>query len=195
MDALDFILSWKGDKFDTIILDPPYCYDNETEVLTDDGWKFFKDLDEGEKIATLNPSTGYLEYQKPIQYINQYYKGKMVKIKSGYVNLLVTPNHELYIRKNWKTNDFKLVKAVDVNFGCNFKTVCKWDGIEQQYFTLPEVVFNGHDRYGNTKADEKQIKMDNWLRFFGIWLAEGSVDRKGTSYRIRIAQKRRKIDF
>jgi len=32
MDALDFILSWKGDKFDTIILDPPYSYRKAMEM-------------------------------------------------------------------------------------------------------------------------------------------------------------------
>ena len=31
-----------------------YCYDEETEILTDKGWKLFKDLDKTEKVATLN---------------------------------------------------------------------------------------------------------------------------------------------
>ncbi len=29
------------------------CYDNETEILTEEGWKFFKDLNKNEKVATL----------------------------------------------------------------------------------------------------------------------------------------------
>ena len=56
MDALDFVKSWKGIKFDTIILDPPYAYrkamemykgnynskfkliaDNLSRILKDDG--------------------------------------------------------------------------------------------------------------------------------------------------------------
>jgi predicted methyltransferase len=31
-DALDFVLEWKGEKFDTIILDPPYSYRKSMEM-------------------------------------------------------------------------------------------------------------------------------------------------------------------
>lgn len=31
-DALDFVLEWKGEKFDTIILDPPYSYRKSIEM-------------------------------------------------------------------------------------------------------------------------------------------------------------------
>ncbi|MDP9488111.1 MAG: hypothetical protein M3Q49_20370, partial [Actinomycetota bacterium] len=31
------------------------CFDDETEVLTDDGWKKFEDLDRSELVLTLNP--------------------------------------------------------------------------------------------------------------------------------------------
>jgi len=189
MGALDFVREWHGHKFDTIICDPPYCYDDKTEILTDEGWKLFKNLNRKEKVATLNPETGYLEYQKPLGYINENYKGEMTKIKSGYIDLLVTPNHQLYIKKIWHTNKFKLIEAKDVNFGCNFKTTCKWNGEEKKYFTLPGVSFDKPNRYGRIRANNKKIKMDVWLNFFGIWLAEGSADHKGTQYRVRIAQK------
>lgn len=188
LDAYDFVRTFKGNKFDTILLDPPYCYDDQTEILTEKGWKYFKDLDKTEKVATLNPKTHYLEYQKPINYINENYKGKMIKIKSGAIDLKVTPNHLLYVRKNWYSNKFKLIKANEVNFGCNFKSNCKWEGKEQKYFYLPEISFKRHNRYNQTRAIDKKLLMDDWLRFFGIWLAEGCVDNKGTDYRIRIAQ-------
>lgn len=32
MDALDFVKEWSGDKFDTIILDPPYSYRKSMEM-------------------------------------------------------------------------------------------------------------------------------------------------------------------
>jgi len=31
-DALDFVLEWRGEKFDTIILDPPYSYRKSMEM-------------------------------------------------------------------------------------------------------------------------------------------------------------------
>src|SRR3990167_10714389 len=41
------------------------CYDKETEVLTDSGWKFFAEITGTEKICTLNPATKEIEYQLP----------------------------------------------------------------------------------------------------------------------------------
>lgn len=32
MDALEFVLSWDGDKFDTVLLDPPYAYRKSMEM-------------------------------------------------------------------------------------------------------------------------------------------------------------------
>jgi len=190
-DALVFVKEWDGKKFDTITLDPPYCYDKNTEILTENGWKLFKDLERNEKVATLNPKTNYLEYQKPTNYINQKYKGKMIQIASGTIDLMITPNHNLYIRKNWKTNVFKLIEAQQLNFGCNFKTDCKWKGENKTYFTLPKVSFVRHNRYNQMYAKPKKIKMVNFLRFLGLYLAEGCVDTKGTDYRIRIAQTKK----
>ena len=192
MDALDFVREWQGHKFDTIICDPPYCYDNKTEVLTDEGWKLFKNLNKKEKIATLNPTTHELEYHKPKEYIVNYHDGEMIKVRSGSVSLVVTPNHELYIRKLWKTNKFNFVRADNINFGFESKSDCKWVGKKVNYFILPGVKFNGHNRYNETEVEDKKISMNDWLRFFGIWLAEGCADPVGTDYRVRIAQTKKK---
>lgn len=36
MDALEFVERWdRKYPFDSIILDPPYCYDEKTEILTE----------------------------------------------------------------------------------------------------------------------------------------------------------------
>ena len=42
--------------------------DNETKILTENGWKYFYDLDKDEKVMTLNASTGEKEWQKPTAY-------------------------------------------------------------------------------------------------------------------------------
>jgi dCTP deaminase (EC 3.5.4.13) len=43
------------------------CYDEDTEILTLEGWKKFKDLKDDEIVATLNPNTNELEYQKIVK--------------------------------------------------------------------------------------------------------------------------------
>ncbi len=189
MDALEFVKRYKDVPFNTVILDPPYCYDDQTEILTDCGWKYFKELKE-ETVATLNPKTHLLEYQKPTEIIDRNYNGEMIDIKSTSINLTVTPNHELYVRKLWKSNKYKFIRAGEIDFGFEFKSNCKWVGKEEKHFILPEVLFENHNRYGKTKAPSKKIKMNSWLRFLGVYLADGCVDPSGKNYRTRIAKQK-----
>src|SRR5438132_11388908 len=41
------------------------CYDPETEILTVDGWKDYRELSLDLEVATLNPKTFEIEYQIP----------------------------------------------------------------------------------------------------------------------------------
>ena len=47
-----------GDKF---------CYDNQTEILTQNGWKFFNKLNYSDKIATLTHTQNIFTYEQPIE--------------------------------------------------------------------------------------------------------------------------------
>src|SRR5437588_12230903 len=44
------------------------CFDEETEVLTDEGWKRFAELNRQERVLTLNPQTLQVEFQQPDAY-------------------------------------------------------------------------------------------------------------------------------
>ena len=59
-----------------------------------------------------------------------------------------------------------------------------WNSKEQEFFMLPEI-----QNQRGRKWKKVLIPMDDWLRFFGIWLAEGCVhtDNHG-NYRIYVAQ-------
>ncbi|ODS41851.1 MAG: hypothetical protein MSIBF_00355 [Candidatus Altiarchaeales archaeon IMC4] len=95
------------------------CYDNETQVLTDGGWKYFRELSGGEKVLTLNSENGETEFNKPTEYQTYDYDGQMYKIrmedpKTGRLDkhlpkqmvsrglpihvgdLLVSPEHKVY---------------------------------------------------------------------------------------------------
>ncbi len=163
------------------------CYDIETEILTENGFKFFRDLNSKEKVATLNPQNNNIEYHKPTKYIEYQYKGKMFNIEMQQVSLCVTPNHNMYrARKGALKNNLKynLVRAEELKEKSFYlKKDGIWKGIEQEYFTLPKVSYkkgslNGYYKNNKHKTiikikQEKKIKMDDWLKFFGFWLAEG----------------------
>ncbi|KAF5438145.1 protein of unknown function (DUF2341), partial [Candidatus Methanophagaceae archaeon] len=76
----------------------PYeCYDEETELLTKEGWKLFKDLEPEEAVLTLNPETNAQEWQKPIKYLEYDYSDAMFEITlADGTQLLVSPEHKVY---------------------------------------------------------------------------------------------------
>ena len=96
------------------------CYDIETEVLTSSGWKFWPDVTISDKLATLNPITNLVEYHEPIRLINYEYEGKMYRVDSQHVDLLVTPNHKMFVCKTTtkegrKKNKYNLIKCTKIN--------------------------------------------------------------------------------
>lgn len=89
----------------------PACYDDITEVLTENGFKLFKDLTKEDKVAQYLEN-GSIEFVTPTSYYNMPYNGKMVKYYTdgyGYVDCVVTPNHKM-VRFN-KTKGIQLFEA------------------------------------------------------------------------------------
>jgi intein/homing endonuclease len=61
----------------------------------------FYELSQDDLLATLN-SKGELEYQRPIKFQKFRYKGKMIRIRGRNIDLCVTPDHLLLVRKRWR---------------------------------------------------------------------------------------------
>jgi len=162
------------------------CYDDETEILTNQGWKYFKDLNKTEKVATLNPETKELEYQKPYEYVDAPYKGKMILFSNKKVNLLVTPNHRMYVKSDKRIKKDYQIEIAENMYQKNriLKKNSKWNGRETKYFHLPSVE-NKTRTVNNIK-----IKMDHWLAFLGIWIAEGHATKGyNGNYDVVVTQK------
>lgn len=183
------------------------CYDEKTEILTLNGWKYFKDLNDGEIVATLNPKTHVLEYQKITDKISYYYDGKMYRLKNRGVDLLVTPNHNLYVakgsyydgNKNNKKREYNLeLTTPDTYFGKDkrFLKGCYWEGSNlQDNFKVPDYHKDvlcsknnpglGTRHYVHTCPE---IPMKAFLKFLGFYIAEGYCNyRQGSGSEIELA--------
>ena len=156
------------------------CYDEQTEILTEGGWKYFKDLEKGDRVATLNENET-LEYQDPVNYTAYNYIGEMYHIKSKMVDMMVTPDHKMYININkradeWEGFKLKRMDELPPNKRMRFKKNCLWTGEERDVFILPPV-----QKYGNQNdvvgksTGTLEIPMDIWLEFLGYYLSEGST--------------------
>lgn len=168
------------------------CYDSETEVLTENGWKFFKDVTVEDRIATLGANDA-LEYQHPTDVIAASYCGRMYKLTTRGVDLLVTPNHRLYVAKGatWNGRYKPPIKKAhpfgfhlpDEMFGLNkrFQKGTKWNGEDLPSFVLPSVEWSHTTQKGAMgrpysrlyRKPERVLPMDAWLHFLGWYIAEG----------------------
>ena len=83
-----------------IIIDE--CFDKETEVLTNKGFKYFKELQDDDLIAQFDKETEEIDFVKPTERICNRYKGKMISLKFNKNELLMTPNHVQVIYNNYK---------------------------------------------------------------------------------------------
>ena len=98
------------------------CYDNETQILTESGWKYFYDLND-EKVATLNPTTQELEWETPSYKAEWDHNGEMYNIETKKGALIVSPKHKLYA----KSSPVSVVmmpqsdKSDDISFNSKFK--------------------------------------------------------------------------
>lgn len=119
------------------------CYDEKTEVLTDNGWKVFKNVKKEDKICTLNPKTHEIEYHKPTKHVVFTHHKQMVEIKNQTLDMLVTLDHNMYVcpqtpaRKG--KDEYTFVKAKDLKYPCKIKQTGTWNGKEEKKFQLPAV--------------------------------------------------------
>ncbi|MBC7093709.1 hypothetical protein H5T53_06880 [Candidatus Bipolaricaulota bacterium] len=125
---------------------PLECFDDQTEILTLEGWKKFEDLAAGEIVATLNKD-GVLEYHPIIARQKRWYEGEMIAIKGRSIDLLVTPEHQLYVRRQGKF-DFELLQAGDLEgyYELEFKRDSFWPGESPEYFVLAPLPDEGQAR-------------------------------------------------
>ncbi|UYL64847.1 MAG: DNA ligase [Methanophagales virus PBV299] len=174
------------DEFRSEGVDFDLCYDEETEILTENGFKFFKDLEPGEKVATLNPKTGYLEYQTPIHYYEFDYNGPMLLFENKYCSLCVTPNHKLWVQEGRNPNNkFQLKTFSEIKTKeFHMTSFVKWKGEDIKEFHLQPVWHNSHkEYYGGTS-----IPFENYIKFMAWFLSEGSAWKERNShYKISIA--------
>lgn len=192
---------YEKEGLETISLRYFNCYDKETEILTEDGFKFFKDLSYDDKIATLNPESEELEYSYPVEIQKIKHNGELFHFKSKRIDLMVTADNNMYTKSR---KNYFLRKASEI-VGRNrwydrLKQDCKWGGKEIKYEIIPTVENEDRDLTKNrirSENKEKRVPMNLWVRFLGWFLTEGSVFSSTTTnygkkirfYRVSISQK------
>jgi hypothetical protein len=174
-----------GDKFS--------CYDPSTDVLTDKGWIHFADLTMKHKVATLMEDGQSMRYTTPLEVMSYDFKGEMYSIQSNHVDLVVTPNHRMYVgNRDGDRFDFKLAEELygkRVTYKKNIEAylpptegrpaeLSYVHAVTGEMMEEPQAFILTDD-----EQDPLAIHMNDWLTLFGIWIAEGCMLRSwGVSF-------------
>jgi hypothetical protein len=178
------------------------CFDEQTEIFTNNGWKNIGNIKNTDKVLSLdinNNSTVYC----PIKniFINNF-EGYLNSYQSHKVNFLVTDNHSMIFKTIKKDYRIDTIKNI-MNYKTD-RTSKKWNTYPINKFYLRQDVhylgkekksikIKGNWLRGCLKTHE--FDMNDWLEFLGWFVSEGCVYEykhlrpwKFTSYRIQIAQ-------
>jgi thymidylate synthase ThyX len=174
-----------------------FCYDADTEVLTSEGWKAWPDVDGRETFATVNPDSGALEYQQATEHFVGDYDGPMYRVRSEQIDLLVTPNHRMWVRaydvraRHRGEEPYRVRFAHEI-FGkrVEYQKSAIWHGQESGTISIPGTKRIYKRRIDTTQTTRHYIgttfPLEEFARFLGHWLAEGSID----GHQIVVAQNR-----
>lgn len=169
------------DEADIVVTNPPFsCYSSDTEVLTNNGWKYIKDVDiKTDLFMSVNPDTKQMEMVKAVDFISSPVKGELYHFHNNNMDFCVTGNRRMYAHHNTYKNKQKVISLSIRNAEDIKKTNLlplsgfSYKGVNQEYFILPEVKQLEQYSRKEITIPEKKIPMKDWLEFFGFWLADG----------------------
>ena len=180
------------------------CFDEQTEILTKEGWKNYSDVNNGDFTLAINPQTREIDWKEIVNKAVIDYDGKMVKLgaankKHSALDALVTPEHNLFISNS---GSLKFCKAGSIPLHeTKIIRTGTYAGFDLQTIEIPahneEHSLGRHCKTMQIVHQARTINTSAFMEFLGLYLAEGSIGKHG--YLVSIAQspsgsKRKQIE-
>jgi len=141
------------------------CFDEETFVFTEHGWKRGWEVNIGEKVLAIDTQTLKTAWQPVIDTFVAKYEGPMISIRGTNdqeFNIMITPEHRLLILRD---NNVEIIRADGVNLTDKLITL---DGKNLKFIQIKEI------KRIQYKGRIWDLEVDNWHTLL--------VNRKGFSY-------------
>jgi hypothetical protein len=170
------------------------CHDEDTRILTLDGFKYFRDLGDADEVAQWDPTTREMTFVKPKVVTERDWDQPLLHVETkGGLDMMLTHTHRMRVGvqqgERWLTESAgELAER-----GGNVKFVghVEWKGEEAVNFVLPGVPTSP----GFVGCDPIAYDMNDWLEFMGYFLSEGGLCLKKnaagtlTPYCIKMSQR------
>ena len=182
-------------KAQLILADPPYCYDEETECFTRNGWKRYTELNYDDELLSLNHETQEMCYSGIDAIIIRDNDEDMISFSSCNLNLFVSAKHRCYtindfapnlkfgerLRNRKRVHKENITLAKDVSIAAYIpKSGYKWKSMSsQKSIIIPSCTFF-KNKTKSVELPQMEFPLEKWLPFFGLWLADGCTAKEYT---------------
>jgi len=160
------------------------CYLDDTEFLTDEGWKKYDEIHNSCKLGTLNQESGELEFQFFTERVEKPFSGKIAFLNPRHSNCAVTLNHRMLVSPAHRSeaNGFS---AAYVSEDSDWSIKAMEDLISGRRSCY-------HIRVSCTPQSKDFNITDNLLILLGCYVTEGCVAKRlsdGSASVLRFSQK------
>lgn len=166
------------------------CFSSDTDILSVDGIKNIKDIQQGDLVYTLNPDTHQIEIEKVTATQKQLTTNEFFNFKNKSINFRVTPDHKMY----FKTSSGFVKKKAEVfreKAGKKYgqitfahQEIKRCDIRENWSFSLRDCIDENHILKNDLVKDHLHSKshyfpiaynVADFSEFLGWYISEGSV--------------------
>jgi len=132
------------------------CHDEETRILTENGFKYFRDLTDEDKVAQWDPSTRVMSFVKPKARLVRDWDQPLLHFRTDDgLDLMVTHTHRMRVGtgngEKWLTESAG--ELADRTDDVEFVGHVRWEGSEQSCYNVP--------------GTDLKVPMDHWLELLG----------------------------
>jgi len=153
------------------------CHDDQTRILTERGFKYFRDVLPDDRVAQFDEQTREMSFVVPEALTVRDWDEPLHHYTSrAGVDMMLTGTHRMLVKGEGATQ-WKVEKCAETSLrsgGVKFRGSVEWGGQEQETFTLP----GQSSSPGYKGCDPRTFSMDDWLEFMGYLVSEGGVCRR-----------------
>jgi intein/homing endonuclease len=166
------------------------CHDDQTEVLTDTGFKTYDQVDiTKDKICIYNLEENKTECIYATDKYVYDYDGEMIHFHNRRLDILVTPNHKMLYR--WSNKDsWKTEEASELKCSTRLLGAAKFEG----FIKSGGSIYAKEDKY-YVRIGDSSIELSKFCKFIGYYLSEGTLNNKKSNYHVAIYQNTSKECF
>lgn len=155
------------------------CFRKDTDLLTQRGWVNVADVTTEDMVASVNPKTRAMSYERVSKTFQYAHNDKLVDIyQQNGVSMAVTKNHTVWAGTE-KKPELKPYRADQLPATATIPQVFEWAGAPASGKS-----FKTRERGGHVFTPEQ------WLKFLGWYIAEGNCGEYGGRWEVKITQQK-----